>query len=58
MEKLLYIWMEDLIQKRTPQAKARSLFQTLKEHAGEDYSQRICSKYWLVQEIQEKIPIS
>ncbi|KAM8769930.1 putative CENPB DNA-binding domain-containing protein 1 [Rhynchonycteris naso] len=45
MEKLLYIWMEDQIQKRTPlslftvQRKARSLFHTLKERAGEDDSQ-------------------
>ncbi|KAI5626234.1 hypothetical protein C0J50_14224 [Silurus asotus] len=43
MEQLLYIWMEEQIQKRTPlslftvQMKARSLFQTLKERAGEDY---------------------
>ncbi|XP_064090764.1 tigger transposable element-derived protein 1-like [Macrobrachium nipponense] len=45
MEKLLHVWMEDQIQKRTPlslftvQMKARSLFQTLKERAGVEYKQ-------------------
>ena len=45
MEKLLHMWMEDQIQKRTPlslftvQTKARSLFQTLKDRAGDDYTQ-------------------
>ncbi|XP_076054507.1 putative CENPB DNA-binding domain-containing protein 1 [Oratosquilla oratoria] len=45
MEKLLHIWMEDQIKKRTPlslftvQTKTKSLFQTLKERSGEDYSQ-------------------
>nr|XP_033811880.1 CENPB DNA-binding domain-containing protein 1-like [Geotrypetes seraphini] len=45
MENLLNIWMEDQIHKRMPlsfftvQSKARSLFGTLKERAGEDYSQ-------------------
>ncbi|XP_051785316.1 tigger transposable element-derived protein 1-like [Erpetoichthys calabaricus] len=53
MEKLLNIWMEDQIQKRTPlslftvQLKARSLFATLKERAGEDYSQEfVASTGW------------
>lgn len=53
MEKLLYIWMEEQIQKRTPlslftvQMKARSLFQTLKERAGEDDSQEfVASTGW------------
>ena len=50
MEKLLYIWMEDQIQKQTPfslftvQTKARSLFQTLKERAGENYSQEFVAR--------------
>jgi hypothetical protein len=45
MEKLLFMWMEDLIQKNTPmslhtvQAKARSLFQSLKSRAGDDYAE-------------------
>ena len=44
MEKLLSIWMENQIQKRTPlslftiQSKARSIFETLKERAREDYN--------------------
>ncbi|XP_066228014.1 putative CENPB DNA-binding domain-containing protein 1 [Saccopteryx leptura] len=53
MEKLLYIWMEDQIQKQTRlslfnvQMKAQSLFQTLKERAGEDYSQEfVASTGW------------
>jgi len=53
MEKLLHVWMEDQIQKRTPlslftvQTKARSLFQTLKERAGENYSQEfVASTGW------------
>ena len=53
MEKLLYIWMEDQIQKRRPlslftmQTKARSLFQTLKECVGEDYCQEfVASTGW------------
>ncbi|XP_066216386.1 putative CENPB DNA-binding domain-containing protein 1 [Saccopteryx leptura] len=53
MEKLLYIWMENQIQKRTPlnlftvQMKVRSLFQTLKECVEEDYSQEfVASTGW------------
>nr|XP_033813474.1 CENPB DNA-binding domain-containing protein 1-like [Geotrypetes seraphini] len=53
MEKLLNIWMEDQIQKWTPlslfavQLRARSLFGTLKERAGEDYSQEfVASTGW------------
>ena len=53
MEKLLFLWMEDQIQKRTPlslltvQSKARSLFDTLKERAGKDYTQTfIASTGW------------
>ncbi|XP_060771024.1 tigger transposable element-derived protein 1-like isoform X4 [Neoarius graeffei] len=53
MEKLLHVWMEDQIAKRTPlslftiQTKARSLFQTLKARAGEDYSQEfVASTGW------------
>ena len=50
MEKLLYIWMEDEIQKRTPafylQTKA-SLFQTLKKRAGETTVEFVASTGWL-----------
>ena len=53
MEKLLYIWIEDRIQKWIPlsfftvQMKTRSLFQTLKERAREDYSQEfVASTDW------------
>ncbi|XP_039593984.1 CENPB DNA-binding domain-containing protein 1-like [Polypterus senegalus] len=53
VEKLLNIWMEDQIQQQTPlslftiQSKARSLFETLKECAGEDYSQEfVASTGW------------
>ncbi|XP_039590576.1 tigger transposable element-derived protein 1-like [Polypterus senegalus] len=53
MKKLLNIWMQDQIQKWTPlslftiQSKARSLFETLKERAGEDYSQEfVASTGW------------
>ncbi|XP_028664019.1 putative CENPB DNA-binding domain-containing protein 1 [Erpetoichthys calabaricus] len=59
MEKLLNIWMEDQIQKQTPlslftvQSKARSLFGTLKEHAGEDYSQEfVASTGWFKKRFQ------
>nr|XP_033788749.1 CENPB DNA-binding domain-containing protein 1-like [Geotrypetes seraphini] len=53
MEKLLNNWIEDQFQKWTllslftVQSKARSLFGTLKEHAGEDYSQEfVASTGW------------
>ena len=45
MEKLLVIWMEDLIQKQIPlsltiiKTKARSLFEMLKLKEGEGYDQ-------------------
>ncbi|XP_066203011.1 putative CENPB DNA-binding domain-containing protein 1 [Saccopteryx leptura] len=63
MEKLLYIWMEDQIQKRTP----ISLFTVQIDEDEKSISDsenacwrrlqsRICSKHWLVPEIQEKIP--
>ncbi|XP_066093617.1 putative CENPB DNA-binding domain-containing protein 1 [Saccopteryx bilineata] len=60
MKKLLYIWMEDQIQKRTPlslftvQMKARSLFQTLKECAGEDYSQEFVASTGWFQRFKER----
>ena len=53
MEKLMHISMEYQIQKRTylslftVQTKDRSLFQTMKERAGEDYSQEyVASTSW------------
>ncbi|XP_076032978.1 putative CENPB DNA-binding domain-containing protein 1 [Oratosquilla oratoria] len=45
MEKLLSVWMEDQIQKTSPltlftvQTKAKSLFETLKERARDEYTQ-------------------
>ncbi|XP_029633925.1 uncharacterized protein LOC115209617 isoform X1 [Octopus sinensis] len=55
MEKLLFMWMKDLIQKKTPislltvQTKARSLFQTLKSRSGYDYAQDFqASKGWFM----------
>ncbi|XP_045141989.1 activating transcription factor 7-interacting protein 2 [Echinops telfairi] len=51
MEKLLILWIEDQIQKRIPigllkiQAKARSLFSTLKERAGEACSETFTASH-------------
>ncbi|XP_068605023.1 tigger transposable element-derived protein 1-like [Brachionichthys hirsutus] len=53
MEKLLHAWIEEQIRNRTPvslltvQAKARSLFQTLKERAGRSYGREfVASTGW------------
>ncbi|XP_014791253.1 putative CENPB DNA-binding domain-containing protein 1 [Octopus bimaculoides] len=58
MDKLLFMWMEDLIQKKktpmnflTVQTKARSLFQTLKSRSGDNYAQYFQEK----QEVQMKM---
>ncbi|XP_014774300.1 uncharacterized protein LOC106872008 isoform X1 [Octopus bimaculoides] len=55
MEKLLFMWMKGLIQKKTPislltvQTKAKSLFQTLKSRSGDDYTQDFqASKGWFI----------
>lgn len=55
MEKLLFVWMKDLMQKKTPtnfltvQTKARSLFQALKSHPGDDYAQNFqASRGWFM----------
>ena len=52
MEKLLVTWLEDQIQKRIPlslltnQAKARSLFDTLKERADDPtYTQMLTASH-------------
>ncbi|XP_069776185.1 tigger transposable element-derived protein 1-like isoform X2 [Narcine bancroftii] len=51
MEKLLMLWMEDQIQNCVPlnlptiQAKARSLFEILKEQAGEDYTENFTASH-------------
>ncbi|KAM3820995.1 tigger transposable element-derived protein 1-like [Vipera latastei] len=54
-EKLLMLWIEDQIQKRIPtslpliQAKARSLFATLKERAGEECTETFtASRGWFM----------
>ncbi|KAM6452654.1 tigger transposable element-derived protein 1-like isoform 3-T3 [Liasis olivaceus] len=54
-EKLLMLWIEDQIQKRMPvgllliQAKARSIFQTLKERAGEECTETFtASRGWFM----------
>ena len=63
MEKLLAIWFDDQIQKRMPmslliiQAKARSIFETLKARKGEEsteiftashgWFQRFCRRFYL-----------
>ncbi|KAM6472026.1 uncharacterized protein PHA67_003274 isoform 4-T6 [Liasis olivaceus] len=55
MEKLLILWIEDRIQKRLPvsllliQAKARSIFTTLKERAGEECTETFtASRGWFM----------
>ncbi|XP_007441153.2 tigger transposable element-derived protein 1-like [Python bivittatus] len=55
MEKLLILWIEDQIQKRLPvsllliQAKARSIFTTLKERAGEECTETFtASRGWFM----------
>ncbi|XP_026577826.1 tigger transposable element-derived protein 1-like [Pseudonaja textilis] len=55
MEKLLILWIEDQIQKRLPmnllliQNKARSIFSTLKERAGEECTETFtASRGWFI----------
>ena len=51
MEKILILWIEDQIKKCVPlsltiiQAKARSLFATLREQAGEDYVENFTASH-------------
>ena len=64
METMLYIWMEDQIQKRTPlslftvQTEVRSLFQSLKERTGDDCSQEFVASTGWFKRFKKKIPIS
>uniref|UniRef100_A0A8C9W2M3 HTH CENPB-type domain-containing protein n=1 Tax=Scleropages formosus TaxID=113540 RepID=A0A8C9W2M3_SCLFO len=60
MEKLLVTWMEDQTQKRVPlslltiQAKARSLFEALKERAGDGYTQTFTASHGWFQRFKNR----
>ncbi|KAM6471887.1 uncharacterized protein PHA67_002581 [Liasis olivaceus] len=60
MEKLLILWIEDQIQKRLPvsllliQAKARSIFTTLKERAGEECTETFTASHGWFMRFQQR----